>query len=179
MVHFCENESFLKGKTAVLPTPIHHKNILETGLETSILYPVSMRINQAATNRQLAKQLITEPTAVLTAVSLAPTITLQDYARDIVIEGREAVIAAFDTFFHVAFVETAVEFNTLLADNQTATLSLHFSGRQVAPFWGLPCTGRHVTLSLAIIFHFHTDQIAHIKLYYDAGTLLRQLGLAL
>ena len=138
-----------------------------------------MQINQAATNRQAAKQLIMEPTAIKTAVSLAPTITLQDFAQSTTVEGREAVIAAFDTFFHTAFAETAVEFNTLLADNQTATLSIVFSGRQVAPFWGLPCTGRQLTLSLAVICHFHGDQISHIKLYYDAGTLLRQLGLAL
>jgi len=136
-----------------------------------------MQINQAVTNRQLAKQLITKPTAVLT--TLAPAITLQDFAQSTTIEGREAVIAAFHTFFHVAFVETAVDFNTLSADNQTATISLIFSGRQVAPFWGLPNIGRHIMLSFAIIFHFHGDQIAHIKLYYDAGTLLRQLGLAL
>ena len=134
-----------------------------------------MQINQAATNRQLAKQFIMETTAV----SLAPTITLQDFAQSTTVEGREAVIAAFDTFFHTAFAETAVDFNTFLADDKTATLSLRFSGRQVAPFWGLPNTGRQISLSLAIICHFHADKINCIELYYDAGTLLRQLGLAL
>jgi hypothetical protein len=148
---------------------------LETGLETSFHYPVPMPTQQATQNRQMALQLMHD----VTAVSLTTHVILQDFAQATVIEGREAVTAVLRTFFHDAFTEMNLEIHTLLADRETATLSLSLSGQQIAPFWGLPCTGRHITLSLAIICRFRADQIAHIELYYDAGTLLRQLGLAL
>ena len=134
-----------------------------------------MSTQQATQNRQMTLQLISDATAV----SLATNVILQDFAQSTIIEGREAVTAVFHTFFHDAFTEKTLEIHTLLADKETATLSLLLSGQQIAPFWGLPCTGRHITLSLVIICRFHADQIARIELYYDAGTLLRQLGLAL
>jgi steroid delta-isomerase-like uncharacterized protein len=134
-----------------------------------------MQGQQAANNRQMALQLM----AGDTAVSLSPTVILQDHAQSTTVTGREAVMAFLHAFFRRAFAGMTLEINTLLADRETATLSLSLSGRQIAPFWGLPCTGRHVTLSLALICRFHDGQIAKIELYYDAGTLLRQLGLAL
>lgn len=115
----------------------------------------------------------------VTAVPLTDDAILQDFAQSTMITGRDDVINFVHAFFHQAFDEVALEINTLLADKETATLSFSLSGRQIAPFWGLPCTGRHITLSLAMICRFQAEQIARIELYYDGGTLLRQLGLAL
>ncbi|MCA9933516.1 MAG: ester cyclase [Anaerolineales bacterium] len=134
-----------------------------------------MQTQEAAHNRQIALQLVDGNTAV----PLSPTVILQDHAQSASVSGQEAVATFLHTFFRDAFVEVALEIHTLLADRETATLSLSFSGRQIAPFWGLPCTGRFITLSLAFICRFHARQIVKIELYYDAGTLLRQLGLAL
>lgn len=138
-----------------------------------ILLP--MQKHQAAHNQQAVLQLIGEGTAV----PLTDDVILQDYAQSTTVTGREAVMGFLRAFFHCAFAEMRLEIQTLLADKETATLSLSFSGQQIAPFWGLPCTGRRITLSLVMICRFYADQIARIELYYDGGTLLRQLGLAL
>lgn len=134
-----------------------------------------MTDQQANLNRNITQQL----TADTSALPLADGITLHDFAQSTTITGRQAVLAFIRAFFQHAFADRQLDVDTLLADGQAAALSLSITGRQVAPFWGLPCTGRRVTLSLALICHFHADQIIRIELYYDAGTLLRQLGLAL
>ena len=134
-----------------------------------------MQAQQAANNRQTVLQLTTD----VTAVPFSNNVILQDFAQTTTVTGREAVTAVLHTFFHTAFTDLVIELDTLVANEETATLSLSLSGRQIKPFWGLPCTGRHITLSLAIICRFTADQIARIELFYDAGTLLRQLGLAL
>ncbi|MCB9420229.1 MAG: ester cyclase [Ardenticatenaceae bacterium] len=129
----------------------------------------------ALDNRQAVLRLVTD----VTAVPLADDVVLQDFAQSITIAGRRAVTDFICAFFCRAFAEMTLEINTLLADGETATLSLVLAGRHIAPFWGMPCTGRHVTLSLALICRFHAGQIVYIEWYYDGGTLLRQLGLAL
>lgn len=134
-----------------------------------------MTDQQANLNRNITQQL----TADTSALPLADDITLHDFAQSTTITGRQAVLAFIRAFFQHAFADKQLNVDTLLADGQTAALSLSITGRQVAPFWGLPCTGRRVTLSLALICRFHANQISRIELYYDAGTLLRQLGLAL
>jgi steroid delta-isomerase-like uncharacterized protein len=134
-----------------------------------------MTDQQAILNRRITQQLAVD----ISALPLADDIILHDFAQSTTLAGQQAVSAFMRAFFQHAFADKSLEINTLLADRETATLSLSLSGRQVAPFWGLPCTGRRVTLALALICRFHADQITRIELYYDAGTLLRQLGLAL
>ncbi|GAB4443657.1 MAG: hypothetical protein Kow0031_25940 [Anaerolineae bacterium] len=134
-----------------------------------------MTEQQASLNRRITQQL----TIDTSALPLADDIILHDFAQSTTITGRQAVLAFIRAFFQHAFANRQLNVDTLLADGQAAALSLSIAGRQIAPFWGLPCTGRPVTLSLALICHFQAEQITRIELYYDAGTLLRQLGLAL
>lgn len=134
-----------------------------------------MHVEQAALNRQTVLQL----TQDVTAVSFTQTVILQDVAQATTLTGRAAVTAVLHTLFHTAFAEQVVALHTFCAHEETASVRLTLSGRQIEPFWGLPCTGRHITFSLTITCHFIADQIAHIELDYDAEILLRQLGLAL
>ena len=129
----------------------------------------------AANNRQTALRLIAEAETAL----LTPNVVLHDLAQDKTVSGRTAVTTFIRAFFQHAFTDKRIGINTLLADEETVMLSLVVSACQIAPFWGLPNTGRRLNLSLAMICRFQADHIARIELYYDAGTLLRQLGLAL
>lgn len=130
---------------------------------------------QASHNRQTVLQLIRD----VTAVSLTHSVILQDVAQATTITGRAAVTAVLHSLFHTAFADQVVEPLTLCANEDTASACLTLSGRQIELFWGLPCTGRYITLSLRLTCRFYSDQIAHIELDYDAETLLRQVGLAL
>ena len=134
-----------------------------------------MQAQQAANNRQTVLQLTTD----VTAVPFSNNVILQDFAQTTTVTGREAVTAVLHALFHTAFADQVVEPHTLTANEETASVCLTLSGRQIEPFWGLPCTGRSITLSLSITCRFCCDQIAYIELVYDAETLLRQLGLAL
>ena len=44
---------------------------------------------------------------------------------------------------------------------------------------GIPPTGRAVAIPMALFCEIERQEIQLASLYYDAGTLLRQLGLAL
>ena len=134
-----------------------------------------MQVQQVATNRQAALQLIRD----VTAVPLSNNVILHDFAQNTLVTGREAVTAVLHTFFHTAFADLTIDCHTILDNEERVSLSLSLSGRQIAPFWGLPCTGRPIILTLTMICRFYASQVAYIELFYDAGTLLRQLGLAL
>ena len=94
---------------------------------------------QASAQNQLAALLITQD---VTAVPFSNHVIFHDFAQDCLVIGREAVTAVLHTFFHAAFSDPTITLNHVCADDDSAQLELVLSGRQVAPFWGLPCTGR-------------------------------------
>lgn len=115
----------------------------------------------------------------VTAVPLAADVVLEDFAQTAVFVGRTTVFAALHAFFVDGLADAEIIPTALLGDAETAVLACTVHARQSAPFWGLPCTGRHLTLPMVIICHSDVAQVQRIELYYDAGALLRQLGLAL
>ena len=134
-----------------------------------------MDTSVSAKNRQAAL-LITQD---LTAVPFSQHVIFRDFAQDCLVIGRTAVTAVLHAFFYAAFNHPTITLNSTKSEEDQVQLALTLSGQQIAPFWGLPCTGRTITLDLAIGCCFFGEQITHVDLHYDAGTLLRQLGLAL
>lgn len=56
-------------------------------------------------------------------------------------------------------------------------LEVIIHGTQLGPWRGLPATGRRVELPLCAVYTFDSnDRLAGEKIYYDRGTVLRQLG---
>jgi predicted ester cyclase len=53
-----------------------------------------------------------------------------------------------------------------------------FTGTQEGPWRGLPPTGRRVRLRMAVVFEFEGEDLVCERVYFDLGTLLRQLGVA-
>ncbi len=112
------------------------------------------------------------------AVSLAPDVVLVDHAQDAVYEGKTAVAAVLTSFLEDGFSEKAAV-RTLLVQQPVALLEVMVRGRHRRPFMGIPPTDREVTLPLALVCRWQTGRLHHVALYYDAGSLLRQLDLAL
>jgi steroid delta-isomerase-like uncharacterized protein len=51
-------------------------------------------------------------------------------------------------------------------------------GTHLGPWRGLPATGRRITFPLCGVYTFDSDdRLAGEKIYYDRGTVLRQLGI--
>jgi steroid delta-isomerase-like uncharacterized protein len=127
------------------------------------------------TTRQIITAFVKNPTAVV----LAEEVVLEDHAQNRICRGRAEVESVLRAFFVEGFPEVRTEVHSITADETFAVLECAFHGRQDGPFVGLPSTGREVALPIVIVCQILESQIHRLSLYYDAGSLLRQLGLAL
>jgi steroid delta-isomerase-like uncharacterized protein len=112
-------------------------------------------------------------------MALAEDVVFSDEAQSRSFAGRAAVAAAWEKLFAGGFAEVRIEVHTLIADDAAAALDFTFRGRHRGRFMGIPPTGREVGIPMALFCGIEAGQIRRATLYYDAGTLLRQLGLAL
>jgi steroid delta-isomerase-like uncharacterized protein len=126
-------------------------------------------------NRQLAEAFVDQPAAV----ALAEDAVLWDHAQSRSFVGHAVVEAVWRAFFADGFAEVRIEIQTLIADDMAAALEFTFRGRHQGRFMGIPPTGREVAIPMALFCSIEARQIRQASLYYNAGTLLRQLGLAL
>jgi steroid delta-isomerase-like uncharacterized protein len=94
-----------------------------------------------------------------------------------VYDGAEEVAAYFE------------ETRTAFPDQRNQLLALHHAddavlveamlyGTHLGSFRGLPATGRKFELQFLAVFVFEEDRLACERVYFDAGTVLRQLGIA-
>ena len=126
-------------------------------------------------NRQLAGAFVTERATMAPAEDAV----FWDQAQSRSYAGRAAVEAVWQAFFADSFADVQIEIHTLIADDMAATLEFIFRGRHHDRFMGIPPTGQEVAIPMALFCCIEAGQIRQATLYYDAGTLLRQLGLAL
>lgn len=81
------------------------------------------------------------------------------------------------------------ETRTAFPDQENELISLHHAddaviveawvrGTHLGPYRGLPPTGRRWEMRFAAIFVFEQDRLVCERVYFDAGTVLRQLGIA-
>jgi steroid delta-isomerase-like uncharacterized protein len=126
-------------------------------------------------NRQLVEAFIVGRTAV----ALTEDVVFWDQAQSRSFAGRAAVEVVWQALFADGFAEVRIEIHTLITDDTAAALEFIFRGRHHGRFMGLPATGQEVAIPMALFCWIEAGQIRRATLYYDAGTLLRQLGLAL
>lgn len=63
------------------------------------------------------------------------------------------------------------------ATDDAVVVEVIIRGTQLGPWRGLPATGRRVEVPLCGVYTFDSnDRLAGEKIYYDRGTVLRQLG---
>jgi steroid delta-isomerase-like uncharacterized protein len=81
------------------------------------------------------------------------------------------------------------ETRTAFPDQRNELLALHHSddaviveamlyGTHLGPFRGLPPTGRAFEMRFCALFLFEEDRLVCERVYFDAATILRQLGIA-
>jgi steroid delta-isomerase-like uncharacterized protein len=126
-------------------------------------------------NCQLVEAFVTQRAAV----ALTEDAVFWDQAQSRSFAGRAVVEAVWRAFFVDGFAEVRIEIHTLIADDMVAALEFTFRGRHQGRFMGIPPTGREVAIPMALFCWIEAREIRQASLYYDAGTLLRQLGLAL
>lgn len=111
--------------------------------------------------------------------ALAADVVWADHAQGRVTRGHEGVAALLREFFHDGFPDARLTARRCLYDTDGAALQFIFEGRQAGPLFGLPGTDRAVAIEMVLVCQLTGDELQRADLYYDAGTLLRQLGFAL
>jgi steroid delta-isomerase-like uncharacterized protein len=103
---------------------------------------------------------------------------------------RYELIATGDVFDGEAEVERYFdETRTAFPDQRNELIALHHTddgvivecmlyGTHLGSFRGLPATGRKFEMRFCSMFLFEGDELVCERVYFDANTILRQLGIA-
>ena len=103
---------------------------------------------------------------------------------------RYELIAAGDVYDGAAEVERYFEeTRTAFPDQRNELIAMHHAddaviaeamlyGTHQGSFRGLPATGRKFEMRFCALFLFEDEELVCERVYFDAGTVLRQLGIA-
>jgi steroid delta-isomerase-like uncharacterized protein len=76
-----------------------------------------------------------------------------------------------------AFPDQRNELIALHHSDDSVVVEANLYGTHLGAFRGLPPTGRSFELRICALFLFDDDRLVCERVYFDAGTLLRQLGI--
>jgi steroid delta-isomerase-like uncharacterized protein len=94
-----------------------------------------------------------------------------------VFDGGHEVAAYFEET-RTAFPDQRNEVLALHHADDAVLLEAMLYGTHLGPFRGLPATGRSFRMQFMAVFLFEEDRLVCERVYLDAGTILRQLGIA-
>ena len=92
-------------------------------------------------------------------------------------DGAEEVAAYFEET-RAAFPDQRNELIALHHADDAVIVEAMLYGTHLGPFRGLPPTGRSFEMRFCAMFLFEEDRLVCERVYFDAGTILRQLGIA-
>lgn len=126
-------------------------------------------------NQRLMETFVQAPLTVV----LADNVVIEDHAQGRVFQGRHDATIVLEAFFATGFPDAMLKIRHVVDHQNIGVLEAVFCGHQNGPFLGIPATRREVYLPMVLVCRFGEAELQHIAWYYDAGALLRQLGLAL
>jgi steroid delta-isomerase-like uncharacterized protein len=94
-----------------------------------------------------------------------------------VFDGAEAVQALYDENYG-AFPDFTASLERVHHADDSVIGEGTITGTHLGPYRGLPPTGREMRLPICAVFVFDEDRLLSERVYFDLGTLLRQLGVA-
>jgi steroid delta-isomerase-like uncharacterized protein len=97
-------------------------------------------------------------------------------ALDEPFRGRAAIGEVLASLYGGAFTETHVEYRTIVADGSRVVLEFVYNGTNTGEFMGMPATDRRIRVPMLGIYEIQGDLIRYGRLYYDAATMMAQLG---
>jgi len=93
-----------------------------------------------------------------------------------VFDGDEAVRAYFEDT-RTAFPDQRNELIALHHSDAAVIVEFDLKGTHQGPLRGIPATGKEFTCRTVAFFLFEGDQLVCERVYFDAATILSQLGL--
>ena len=94
-----------------------------------------------------------------------------------VYDGQEEVARYFDET-RTAFPDQRNELIAMHHSDDAVCVEAWLRGTHLGPFRGLPPTGRSFEMRFMAVFVFEEDRLVCERVYFDPGTVLRQLGIA-
>src|ERR671924_1679407 len=94
-----------------------------------------------------------------------------------VYDGPDAVARYFEET-RTAFPDQRNELIALHHSDDAVIVEANLYGTHEGNFRGLPATGRRFEMRFCALFLFEEDRLVCERVYFDAGTILRQLGIA-
>jgi steroid delta-isomerase-like uncharacterized protein len=94
-----------------------------------------------------------------------------------VFDGPEEVAAYFEET-RTAFPDQRNELIALHHTDDAVIVEAMLYGTHLGSFRGLPATGRKFEMRFCALFVFEGEGLVCERVYFDAGTILRQLGIA-
>jgi steroid delta-isomerase-like uncharacterized protein len=92
------------------------------------------------------------------------------------LRGREAIAGLMASLYGGSFTDTHVEVRSLVADGPRVVLEFVYNGTNTGEFMGLPPTGQRVSVPILGIYEVAGTYITEGRIYFDMGTMMRQLG---
>jgi steroid delta-isomerase-like uncharacterized protein len=89
--------------------------------------------------------------------------------------GREEVKQFFSVFFAV-FPDVHFTIDDFFAEGDSAAIRFTWTGTHRTELLGVPLKERHVSVPGIDIFHIRDGRIAEVRVAFDRGHLLQQLG---
>ena len=114
-----------------------------------------------------------------TTLALADNVVLIEQAQNRVFYGREVVASIFHAFFAQGFSEVSVEVQSIVVNEDKCVMEFILHGVHTGHFMSIVPTHRQIDMPMVLICEIQQQELYQATLYYDAGTLLRQLGLAI
>ncbi len=99
-----------------------------------------------------------------------------DHAQHLTFEGQGHVRGIWHAYFGAGLAETRVRMHCHVEEQDTCAFAFELQGRHERPFQGLPPTGLEILVPMSLFCTLAGGKVRQIDLYYDAGTLLGQLG---
>lgn len=93
-----------------------------------------------------------------------------------VFDGAEAVMGYFEDS-RTAFPDQRNELLELYHTDEGVIVEFELKGTHDGPLRGIPPTGKEFTCRTAAFFLFEGDQLVCERVYFDAATIMAQLGL--
>lgn len=93
-----------------------------------------------------------------------------------VFDGTEDVMGYY-TASRAAFPDQRNEIHTLRHADDAVIVEFDLLGTHAGEFLGIAPTGKPFRARMAAIFEFADDRIVCERIYFDSGTILRQLGI--
>src|SRR5215211_2896782 len=94
-----------------------------------------------------------------------------------VYDGAEEVAAYFEET-RTAFPDQRNELIAMHHSDEAVVVEAMLYGTHLGSFRGLPATGRTFEMRFCALFLFEEDRLTCERVYFEPGTILRQLGIA-